>query len=93
MEALIAGVVVIVVSLLAGFGVGRVKGRQLGDKVAEAERRNREVAEIRAAGERMKAEAAQMRKEVDREVESLPAESDGKRLSSRDRLRLDWTRD
>lgn len=86
METLIAAVVVLVSVALAAFGIGRTRGKAAGDRKATEATRE-------AAGEREKAQAAQDRREVEREVQQMPANSDGDRLSAADRLRRDWSRD
>lgn len=93
METIVAGIIVLVVTALAAFGIGRVKGKAKGEKVAEQAHKETQAAKREAAGERAKAEAAQQRREIDDEVQALPAESAGDELSAADRLRRDWSRD
>lgn len=87
MEMVGAAIVVLVTVALAAFGIGRTRGTAAGDRKATEATRE-------AAGERAKAQAAQDRREVEREVQQLPANSDGDgQLSAADRLRRDWSRD
>lgn len=93
METIGAIVLVLVTVALAAFGIGRTKGKAKGERIAEQAQQEVNTAKREAAGERVKSEAAQVRREIDHEVQELPPESAGDVRSAADRLRDDWSRD
>lgn len=93
MEAIAAGIIAIVAIALAAFGIGRAKGKAKGEQIAERANQDVQTARREAAGERVKSSAAQDRRRIEDEIESLPTTSDGDELSAVERLRRDWSRD
>jgi hypothetical protein len=86
MEGAIALLVVLLGAVAVAFGYGRAKGKASQQKQVETARREAAVAQERI-------EAAEVRREVDREIEQMPAESGPAGQSAADRLRERWSRD
>lgn len=86
MEAAIALLVALIAIATAAFGIGRSKGKASQKKQVQAARRDAAVAQERI-------EAVETRREVEREIEQMPAESGPAGQSAADRLREQWSRD
>lgn len=86
MEGAIALLVALIAIAAAAFGIGRSKGKASQQQHVETARRDAAVAQERI-------EAAETRREVDREIEQMPAESGPAGQSAADRLRERWSRD